>query len=146
LRQGQVNNNGQANYNRFETLNNIQFTVDGVFGTLAPTTNIPFSTGHPTITGCNELFYGVWVNNTNSVATTAGSIVDPATLTGANNAINKNVVKLPDVVSNNVLIGLIKVKVGTGVTFTPGTTNLNATNITTTFFDVSGMPTAAQQS
>ena len=141
LRQAQIT----GHYNEIQTQNNVQFTVDGVFGTLAPTDNQAFSAGHPTVTGCNVCFYGVWVNNTNVIATTAGPIVDPATL-GGTGGMAKSVVRLPDVVSNNVLIGLVKVKVGVGATFTPKTTNLNATNVTATFLDTSVMPTQPAQS
>src|SRR5690349_13939504 len=130
LRQAQIS----GHYNQFQIQNNVQFTVDGTFGTLAPTDNQAFSTGHPTITGCNTVFYGIWVNNTNTIATTAGRIVDPATLGGAGGTA-KTVIPFPDVVANNVLIGLLEVKVGVGASFVPGTTNLNASNITATFFD-----------
>lgn len=147
MRQGQSANNGNsvANYNAFQTQNNVQFAIDGVFGTLAPTDNLRFSAGHPTITGCNELFYGVWVNNTNVISTTAGPLADPAQLAGAG-GFARNVMQFPALVGNNALIGLIKVKVGTGATFTPNTTNFNATNITTTFYDTSTMPSIPQQS
>jgi hypothetical protein len=87
----------------------------------------------------------VWVNNTNVIATTQGTLVDPAQL-GGSGGVAKTAIKLPDVVANNVLIALIEVKVGTGVSFIPGTTNFNATNITTTFFDTSVIPTIPQKS
>jgi hypothetical protein len=135
LRQAQIT----GHYNEIQTQNNVQFTVDGVFGTLAPTDNQAFSAGHATITGCNEVYYGVWVNNTNVIATSQGPIVDPAQLGNGGTAIK--VLSLPSGVANNVLIGLNKVKVGVGATFTPKTTNLNATNVTATFFDTSVMPT-----
>jgi hypothetical protein len=145
LRQGQINNNGAWNYNQFQVQNTVHYTVDGVFGSLAPADNQQLSTGHNTITGCNVCFFGLWVNNTNVLATTQGAIIDPATLAGTGGTA-KGIIKLPDVVSNNVLIGLIKVKMGVGATFVPRTTNFNATNITTTFLDVSTMPTLPQQS
>ena len=140
LRQGQINNNGAWNYNQFQTQNTVHYTVDGVFGSLAPADNQALSTGHNTVTGCNVCFFALWVNNTNVLATTQGPLVDPVLLFGGS---AKSIIKLPDVVSNNVLIGLIKVKVGVWASFVPRTTNFNATNITTTFFDVSSMPTSA---
>jgi hypothetical protein len=136
-----------GHYNEFQTQNNVQFAVDGVFGTLAPADNQAFSSGHTTITGCNTCFFGIWVNNTNVIATTQGPLVDPAELTSG---LAKLAVPFPDVVSNNVLIGLLKIKVGGGgsgnQTFTPGTTNLNATNITATFYDTTVMPSKPLQS
>lgn len=139
LRQAQIT----GHYNEIQSQNNVQFVVDGVFGTLAPVDNQAFSTGHSVITGCNECFFGVWVNNTNVIATTQGAIVDPAKL--GNGGTSEQVIPYPEVVDSNVLIGLIKVKVGTGATFTPHTTNLNATNVTATFYDVSVMPTIPQK-
>lgn len=138
LRQAQIT----GHYNEIQTQNNVQFTVDGVYGTMAPTDNQAFSTGHTTITGCNIAFFGIWVNNTNVIATTQGPNIDPATL--GNGGTSVRALIYPPVVANNVLIGLLKVKVGTGATFTPRTTNLNATNITATFFDTSVMPTVPQ--
>jgi hypothetical protein len=145
LRQGQVNNNGAWNYNQFQTQNTVHFTIDGVFGSLAPSDNQVFSTGHNTIIGCNVCIFALWVNNTNVIASTQGPSVDPA-LIGGSGAVSKLAIRLPDVVTNNVLIGLVKVKVGVGATFVPRNTNFNATNITTTFFDTSTMPAAPQQS
>jgi hypothetical protein len=127
-----------GHYNEFETQNNVQFTVDGVFGTLANVANQSFA-GAPggAISACNVAIYAVWVNNTNTLAITRGALADPAKLT---NGTQQIAIAMPDVVANNALIGLIKVKVGVGATFTPGTTNFNASNITTTFYDCSVMP------
>lgn len=124
----------------FKSTAPLNFIVDGVFNQLGIQDNIVFSSGHTALTGCNECYFAVWVNANNAIATTQGKIVDPAKLGGSGGQ-GVNAVPLPDVVSGNALIGLIKVKAGTGVTFTPGTTNLNATNITTTFLDCSTMPT-----
>jgi hypothetical protein len=91
------------------------------------------------------LFYGIWVNNTNVISTTEGKIVDPAKLGGTGGTAEKSI-PYPDPQDTKVLIGLLKVKVGTGATFTPGTTNLNATNVTATFYDTTEMPAIPQQS
>jgi hypothetical protein len=141
LRQAQIT----GHYNEWQAQNNVQFSIDGVFGTLAPVDNQGFTAGHTAITGCNVCFFALWVNNTNVVSTTQGAIVDPANLAGTG-GLAKDVIAFPDVVDNKVLLGLLRVKVGTGATFTPGTTNLNATNITATFFDTTVMPTKPLQS
>ena len=138
LRQAQI----AGHYNQFQIQNNVQFIIDGVFGTLAPTDNQAFSSGHNALTGCNMCFFGIWVNNTNTIATTQGPVVDPATV--GNGGTSAKVLIYPPVVANNALIGLLKVKAGVGVTFTPGTTNLNVANITATFYDTSTMPTVPQ--
>src|SRR5262249_31378679 len=141
LRQAQI----AGHYNEIQSQNNVQFTIDGVFGTLAPTDNQAFATGHTTIQACNICYFGIWVNNTNVIKTTQGLIVDPSKLGGTGGTAER-VIPLPPVVANNVLIGLLKVKVGVGATFVPGTTNLNATNVTATFVDTSDMPTQPAQS
>jgi len=145
LRQAQVACNALAHYNEFQIQNTVHYTVDGVYGSLAPADNQALSTGHNTITGCNVCFFALWVNNTNVLATTQGPLVDPATLAGSG-ALAQKVIKYPEVSANNVLIGLIKVKVGVGGSFVPRTTNFNATNITATFIDVASVPTLMQQS
>jgi len=136
-----------GHYNEWQAQNNVQFSIDGVFGTLAPVDNQGFTAGHVAVTGCNVCFFGIWVNNTNVVSTTQGPIIDPAGLTGGT---AKDVGSFPDVVDGKVLLGLLKIKVGGGgsgvQTFTPGTTNLNATNITATFYDTTVMPTKPLQS
>lgn len=137
IRQAQINANGC----QLNTQNTVQFTVDGVFGALAPTDNQAINTG-TTLQACNSCIFAVWVNNTNVIATTQGKIVAAAKL--GNGGTGELVVPYPDIVANNALIGLIKVKAGVGVTFVPGTTAFNASNITSTFFDVSMMPTVPQ--
>jgi hypothetical protein len=134
LRQAQIS----GKYNEFQIQNNVFFTVDGVFGALAPLDNAnQYFTGHTAITGCNVAIYAIWVNNTNVLAITRGALVDPAKLT---NGTQQAAIAMPDMERANALVGLIKVKVGVGATFTPGVTNFNATNITTTFYDCSVMP------
>lgn len=141
LRQAQIS----GHYNEPEIQNNVYFTIDGVFGAQAARDNINqiFNGWNTAITGCNTAIFAVWVNNTNTIQATRGALVDPAKLT---NGTAQLAVAMPDVVANNALVGLIKVKVGTGATFTPGTTNFNATNVTSTFYDCSVMPSAAMLS
>lgn len=141
LRQAQIT----GHYNEFQIQNNVFFTIDGVFGasTAVDNANQYFlgANYNSVITGCNMAIFAIWINNTNVLAVTRGPLVDPAKLggTGGSQAL---AAAMPDVMANNSLVGLIKVKVGTAVTFTPGTTNFNATNITTTFYDCSVMPSA----
>lgn len=142
VRQAQI----AAHYNEVQTQNTAQFLVDGKFYALAPVDNQAFGTGLAAVVGCNEFFVAMWVNNTNTIAYTRGALVDPADV--GNVAVGRavKVVPLPDLTSGNALLALVKIKVGTGVTFTPGTTALNATNVTATFYDTSVMPTQPDQS
>ena len=118
--------------------NVINYTIDGQWNQLAASNNRAFSSGSLPFSNNNICLFAVWVSANNVFSTTQGKIVSSqdALSTGG-----KTVVPYPDVISNAALIGLIKVKAGVGVTFTPGTTNLNASNITTTYIDASGMPT-----
>jgi hypothetical protein len=117
--------------------NVVNYTVDGRWNHLAASNNRAFTAGHTAFANNNICLFAVWVSENNVFSTTQGKIVATA-----DTATGKAVVPFPDVISNAALIGLIKVKAGVGATFTPGTTNLNASNITTTYVDCSVMPTA----
>lgn len=53
-----------------------------------------------------------------------------------------NVNLLPDIPANKAPVGALKIATSAAVTFTPGTTGLNATGITDTYFDLSCIPKA----
>jgi hypothetical protein len=72
------------------------------------------------------------------VSTTQGKVVDTASLATAGGS---KVLQMPDVVANSALLGLIKVVTAGTAVFVPGTTNLNATNVTATYYDTTDMPT-----
>ena len=118
--------------------NVINYTIDGQWNQLAASNNRAFTAGHTALVNNQTCVFAVWVSANNVFSTTQGKIV---TSTDALSTGGKTVVPFPDVISNAALIGLIKVKAGVACTFTPGTTNLNATNVTTTYIDCSSMPT-----
>lgn len=117
--------------------NVINYTIDGRWNQLAASNNRTFSSGSTAFSNNNVCLFAVWVAENNTFQTTQGKIVATA-----DTAAGKTVVPYPDVISGAALIGLIKIKAGVSATFTPSTTNLNATNITATFIDCSVMPTA----
>lgn len=118
--------------------NVINYTNDGLWNQLAASNNRTFSAGSTAFANNNICLFAVWVGQNNNFFTTQGKIVASQQALSTGGTV---VVPYPDVVSNAALIGLIKVKAGVATTFTPSTTNLNATNITTTYIDASLMPT-----
>lgn len=118
--------------------NNVTYTIDGVFNTVAANNNVQFSSGHATLAAGCECLFALWVNAAGTFSTTQGKVVDTASLSAGT---AQKVVPLPDVIASNALVGLIKVKTAGAATFVPGTTNCNATNVTCTFYDTERMPT-----
>lgn len=118
-------------------VNNVRFAVDGITYELAAVNNAPFSSGHTTLAAGCECLFALWLDNGNNITSTQGSIVDTASLSSTGGT---KVVPLPNIVSDKALFGLVKVKTAGAATFVPGTTNLNATNVTATFYDCSVMP------
>lgn len=118
--------------------NVVNYTIDGQWNQLAASNNRTFSAGSTAFLNNNICLFALWVSANNVFSTTQGKIVAS---TDALSTGGKVVVPYPDLISNAALIGLIKVKAGVNATFTPSTTNLNATNITATFVECSVMPT-----
>lgn len=118
--------------------NNVTFAIDGTFNTVAANNNVQFSSGHTALAAGCICVFGLWVSSTGVFSTTQGKIVDVASLSAGT---GQKVVPLPDMIADNALVGLIKVKTAGAATFTPGTTNCNATNVTMTFYDTMVMPT-----
>ena len=119
--------------------NVVSYAIDGKFETvgLAASNNRAFSSGHTSLNSNNQTcVFGVWVGASNNFFTTQGKIV-------ANDDVanGKAAIPLPDLVPNAALIGLIKIK-AVSATFVPGTSNLNKSGITATFYDCTTMPTA----
>jgi hypothetical protein len=121
--------------NTYKTSNTFEFTVDGIVYSLSAIDNVAFSSGHTALGNDQACVFGVWVDSAGTMTTTQGAVIDNADLTAG-----KKVIALPDVVASKALIGLIKVSTAVA-TFTPGSTDLNATNVTDTYYDTSVMPT-----
>lgn len=119
--------------------NNVLYTIDGVMNVLGNNWNQLFSSGHTALAAGCECLFGLWVLANNTTVTTQGKVVDTASLSAGTGT---KVVEMPPLVSAAALIALIKVKTAGAATFTPGTTCLNATNVTATYYDTSQMPVA----
>lgn len=143
LRQAQV----AGHYNEVQIQNNVFFTADGIFGGLAPVDNLNTAYASATYTGpsngnvpaCYAALFAIWVASGNVMSVTRGEIVDATKLTGTGRS-GQLVLPYPNVEASKALVGLVKVVAGTGTTFQYGTTNFNASNVTTTFYDCARMP------
>lgn len=116
----------------FKTTATLAFTSNGVFKSKNATDNLTFSSGHTALAQNQACLFGVWIDGSGNVTTTQGPIVaagDPCPVPAAGAA-------------GTTLVGLIKVTTG-ATTFTPGTTDLGAANVTDAYYDCSLMPGAA---
>lgn len=116
----------------FKTVNTLTYTNDGVFKSKSATDNLTFSAGATVVPQNSACLFGVWINASGTVSTSQGPIVaagDPCPVPGAPAA-------------NLTLVGLIKVTTG-ATTFTAGTTDLGAANVTDAYYDCARMPGSA---
>lgn len=117
------------------TEHNVEYTIDGVYATYTPADNLNFNSGHTTIPAGCQCVFGVWVDAGGNTGTNQGKIVSATEV-----AQGKTVVPMPNIVKKAALLGLIEVKTAGAAQFVPNTTNLNATNVTATFFSTSCLP------
>lgn len=116
----------------FKTTATLTYTNDGVFKSKSATDNLTFSAGATVVPQNSACLFGVWINTSGTVSTSQGPIVaagDPCPVPGAPAA-------------NLTLVGLIKVTTG-ATTFTAGTTDLGAANVTDAYYDCMRMPGSA---
>lgn len=117
----------------FKTTATLTYISNGVFKSKNATDNLTFSAGHTALGQYQACLFGVWVDGSGNVTTTQGPIVaagDPCPVPAAGAA-------------GTTLVGLIKVTTA-ATTFTPGTTDLGAANVTDVYYDCSRMPGSAQ--
>lgn len=116
----------------FKTANTLTFVNNGVFKSKSATDNLTFSAGATVVGQNSACLFGIWIDGSGNVTTSQGPIVsagDPCPVPGA-----------PAV--NLTLVGLIKVTTG-ATTFTAGTTDLGAANVTDVYYDCMDMPGSA---
>jgi len=122
-----------TNSGKFKTQNTLTYTSNGVFKSYNATDNLSFSAGHTALGQYQACLFGVWIDGSGTISTSQGPIVaagDPCPVPGAPAA-------------NLTLVGLIKVTTA-ATTFTPGTTDLGAANVTDAYYDCLAMPGSAQ--
>lgn len=145
LRQAQIT----GHYNEVEIVNNVFFTADGIYGRLIAIDNLNTALAAATYTGpstvnvpaCNSALFALWVASGNVLSVTKGDNVESTKLAGTTGRTAEKVLPFPPTPSGAALLGLIRVTAGTGTQFQYGTTNFNATNINTVFYDCARMPT-----
>jgi len=113
----------------------IDYCINGVFYHEADAddnANVTADTAQAALTTC---IYLVTLSTTHVLATVKGTEVTTADI-----ASGKSVLNWPQPAVNTCPIGAAKVVVATGYTFTPGTTEFDATGITTTWVNFMCIP------
>lgn len=113
----------------------IDFAIDGVLYHKADAaTNLPFSAGvvQPVLTKC---LYLVVIDAAGAVTTVQGDPVLTSDL-----AEGRGGLFFPDVPAGKCPIGAVKITLASTATFTPGTTALDASNVTATYIDLMQVP------
>lgn len=112
-----------TNAGTIKTTNAVTFSIDGRMYAKAATDNIAWGTGHAVQAASTTRYYAVCINAAGTVSTVQGDA-------GGG---------FPEKAASTCLLGFAKVVTGAS-TFTPGTTDLSAANITGTYIDVAIAP------
>lgn len=123
-----------TNANTFKTTATTIFSIKGVMYSKAATDNLAFSSGHTALAASQQCVFGVCLDSSGNVTTVQGPIKD----VGNDDA----VLAWPVAGDAKALIGGIIVETG-ATTFTPGSTDLGAANVTDTYVDCDGQPPQA---
>ena len=124
----------------FSSTNAITYVIDGIIYSLGAVTNkvivlLPTSLVtfvQPVLTTC---LYLIQVDSAQVVTVVPGTPVLATDL--ANGA---KVLNWPQPADNNAVIGAFRVTLASAATFQPAVTAFNATNVTTTYYDLSCLP------
>ena len=122
-----------TNKAKFKTTATVTYTLDGKFYSKAAADNLVFSSGHTALGNNQACLFGLFLDASGNVSTTQGPIVaagDPCPVPGTPGGV--------------AIFGLIKVATGSSATFTPNTTELDASGVTTTYINAGRMPGSAQ--
>lgn len=151
-----LNSGGLAegtNANTIKTVADISYVIDGRFYSKSTTDNIAISYSGPTVYqaaaggiqsvnggftgGVNgsTRIYGIFLNAAGDVSILPGPIVDSAEL-----AAGRVSLQWPDAPAGVCPIGGMRIALTAGTTFTPGSTDLSATGVTDTFYNLADMP------
>lgn len=144
-----------TNANTIKTVNNITYAIDGNFYAKSATDNIAISYSGATVyqaaaggiqavnggftggvNGSTRL-YLVCLDSAGAVSIVPGKIVDSAELAAGRVSLD-----FPDAPLGVCPIGAIKVALTAGTAFTPGSTDLGASGITDTYYNLASVPAA----
>lgn len=141
-----------TNANTIKTTNNITYTIDGRFYSLAATDNIAISFSGPSVyqapTGVGSInggftggvngstrLYLIGVNAAGAVSIVPGQIVDSAEL-----AAGRVALMFPDAPRGVCPIGAMRIALSAGTTYIPGQVDLGASGVTDSFIDLMDVP------
>ena len=142
-----------TNANTIKTTADITYTIDGRFYSKATTDNIAISYSGATVYqaaaggiqavnggftgGVNgsTRIYGIFLNASGAASIVPGPIVDSAEL-----AAGRVALPFPDAPNGVCPIGALRVALTAGTTFTPGSTDLSASGVTATFYNLADVP------
>ncbi len=113
------------------------YSIDGIMYNIADSaTNKPFTADviQPVLTKC---LYLVCTDSSGTVTTVKGKAVLTADLTNG-----VAVLKWPEYPTSKCVIGAVKIACASTATFTAGTTALDASNVTATYYDLHNVPVA----
>ena len=142
-----------TNANTIQIANNITYTIDGRFYSKATTDNIAISYTGPSVyqaaaggvQAVNGGFSGgvngstrvylICLNAAGTVSIVPGQIVYSAEL-----AAGRVALPFPDAPAGVCPIGAMRIALTAGTAFTPGSTDLSATGVTDTWYDLMDVP------
>lgn len=142
-----------TNANTIQIANDITYAIDGRFYSKATTDNIAISYtgasvyqaaagGVQAINGSfvggvngSTRIYGVFINAAGAVSILPGPIVDSVEL-----AAGRVALPFPDAPAGVCPIGALRIALTAGTAFTPGSTDLSATGVTDTWYDLMDVP------
>lgn len=113
------------------------FSIDGIMYHKADAATVaPFTVAavQPVLTKC---LYLVCIDSAGAITTVKGTAVLTADLTAGT-----KVLQWPEVPASKCAVGAVKITLASTATFTPGTTALDAANVTATYYDLFAVPTA----
>lgn len=142
-----------TNANTIKTVNNITYTIDGRFYAKSATDNIAISYAGASVyqaaaggvqavnggfsggvNGSTRL-YLICLDTAGAVSIVPGQIVDSTEL-----AAGRVALQFPDAPVGVCPIGALRVALTAGTAFTPGSTDLSASGVTDTFYDLMDVP------
>ncbi len=142
-----------TNANTIQTANNITYTIDGRFYSKSATDNIAISYAGASVyqaaaggvqavnggfsggvNGSTRL-YLITLDASGNVGIVPGQIVDSAEL-----AAGRVALQFPDAPKGVCPIGALRIALTAGTAFTPGSTDLSASGVTDTFYDLMDVP------
>lgn len=120
----------------FQNASTVTYAIDGRIYAKSATDNLTFSSGHTTIPVSSVCLFGVYLDTAGAVTTVQGPIVLTADL-----AAGSAVLAFPGAQAGKAMVAAIRVATNASVPFIPGTTDLGASGITDTYYNLSSAPT-----